>query len=325
MPNRPEPARQIQELREALCRHEYLYYVVDSPQISDAEYDKLLKELQQLEEQHPELKSSSSPTQRVGGRPSEKFTQVMHDSPLYSLNNAFTEGELQEFAQRLEKGLDHNLEYFCELKIDGLAVALKYLNGQFVQGATRGDGKRGEDITANLKTIKAIPLTLNKPLDLEVRGEVFMRHQAFQQLEGFANPRNAAAGSLRQLDPQITAKRNLDIFCYSVVGGQESQAKSLEWLHQLGLKTNPDRQLCKNISEVIKFCRQWESKRKDLDYDTDGIVIKVNSLKQQNSLGFTSKAPRWAIAYKYAPEEAITTLEAIEIQVGRTGGTYSGS
>lgn len=313
----------IEKLRAEIRQHEYLYYVADAPVISDAEYDSLLQQLQSLESQHPQLITADSPTQRVGGKPAKGFSEVVHQTPLYSLANAFSYNELREFDKRVKKvlelPLDSELEYTCELKFDGLAVSLRYEDGLFVRGATRGDGKKGEDITENLKTIRSIPLKIKEPLTLEVRGEVYMKRSDFARLEGFANPRNAAAGSLRQLDPTITAARKLDIFCYGVVGDYQTHYAGLQFLQELNFKVNQFTELCLNIEQVIIFCEKWQTQRKKLDYDTDGIVVKVNAHRWQKELGFTTKSPRWAIAFKFAPEQAETIIEDVEVQVGRTG------
>ena len=310
----------LARLRQEIRRHERLYYAADAPEISDQEYDKLLQKLQALEAAHPELLTPDSPTQRVGGAPLEKFETVAHQQPLYSLDNAFSWADLAEFDTRVRKILDTaEVEYICELKIDGLAVSLIYEKGLFTLGATRGDGKKGENVTENLKTIRAIPLRLPEARDIVVRGEIYMRRSEFQKLENFANPRNAAAGSLRQLDPRITAARRLDMFCYGVIAEHDTQEAGYQLIQSLGFKLNPHRRICRGLTAVQKYIQEWEARRKELDYDTDGIVIKVNSIAAQQKLGFTTKAPRWAIAYKYAPEQAVTRLEAIDIQVGRTG------
>jgi DNA ligase (NAD+) len=311
----------VEKLRAELRKHEYLYYVADAPEISDQAYDALLNELKKLEAEHPEIITPDSPTQRVGGVPLSKFETIIHQHQLYSLDNCFSAEDLLDFDARVKKGLDvaTDIEYMCELKIDGLAISLVYEKGLLKYGATRGDGKKGENVTENLRTIRAIPLKLNEPVDIEVRGEVFMKRSDFAKLEGFANPRNAAAGSLRQLDSKITAQRKLDMFCYGVIPAQATQEDGFQHIEKLGFKTNPQRRVCTGIAAVINYCQEWEHKRETLDYDTDGIVIKVNRIFDQETLGFTSKFPRWAMAYKYAPEQAITTLEDIEIQVGRTG------
>ncbi|MDR1453921.1 MAG: NAD-dependent DNA ligase LigA [Candidatus Margulisbacteria bacterium] len=310
----------IARLRQEIQRHERLYYVADTPEISDQEYDALLQRLQALETAHPELRTPDSPTQRVGGAPLEKFETVAHQEPLYSLDNAFSFADLAEFDARARKGLDAaEVEYICELKIDGLAVSLTYTRGLFTLGATRGDGKKGENVTENLKTVRAIPLRLPEARDLVVRGEIYIKRSEFGKLEGFANPRNAAAGSLRQLDPQVTATRRLDMFCYGVIAEHDTQEAGYQLIQKLGFKLNSHRRVCRGLAAVEKYIQEWEARRQELDYDTDGIVIKVNSITAQQKLGFTTKAPRWAIAYKYAPEQAVTKLEAIDIQVGRTG------
>ncbi|MDR1997871.1 MAG: NAD-dependent DNA ligase LigA [Candidatus Margulisbacteria bacterium] len=312
--------KDIVSLRRKIQRHEYLYYVADSPEISDQEYDKLLKELQELEAAQPELITPDSPTQRVGGQPLSKFAAVVHQQPLYSLDNVFSPAELAEFDARVRKGLGADeVEYICELKIDGLAISLTYEQGLFTLGATRGDGKKGENVTENLRTVRSIPLRLPEPLDIVVRGEIYMKRSEFNRLEGFANPRNAAAGSLRQLDPRITAARNLDMFCYGVLAGQRTQEEGYQLISRLGFKLNPHRRICRGLAAVQAYVQEWASRRKELDYDMDGVVIKVNSIQDQQTLGFTTKFPRWAAAYKYAPEQAVTRLEAIDIQVGRTG------
>lgn len=325
-------AERIQELREELNRYNYEYHTLDEPSVSDYEYDMKLRELIELEEANPELQAPDSPSQRVGGAPLEGFVKVQHDLPMLSLGNAFNEDELRDFDRRVRGGVDEDVSYVCELKIDGLAVSLKYEDGLFVRGATRGDGTTGEDITTNLRTIRSIPLRLNEPETIEVRGEAFMPKRSFvalneareeKQEEPFANPRNAAAGSLRQLDPKIAAKRNLDIFLYGV--GQwendptNAHSERLEKIKELGLRTNPEWKRCKDIEEVIEYVNGWVEHRPDLDYEIDGIVIKVDRLDQQEDLGFTAKSPRWATAYKFPAEEVVTKLKEIELSVGRTG------
>ncbi|MFZ5626976.1 MAG: NAD-dependent DNA ligase LigA, partial [Bacillota bacterium] len=298
------------------------------------EYDALYRELLELEEQYPELITADSPTRRVGGEPLKAFGQVRHRIPLLSLDNAFNAEELRSFDRRVKQNLGgEDPEYMVEAKIDGLAVALTYEQGRFVQGATRGDGEVGEDITENLKTIQTLPLELPKaPPLLEVRGEAFMPKKAFVRLNAereangepvFANPRNAAAGSLRQLDPKVTAKRSLAVFIYALAQTEgleiSTHAAALDWLEQLGLPVNPQRRLCRDIEEVIALAEEWAVLRHQLPYDIDGLVIKVNKLSQQQRLGFTAKSPRWAIAYKFPAEQAETVVEDIEITVGRTG------
>lgn len=322
----------VNELHILLNQYNYEYHVLDRPSVSDAEYDKLLKELIELENQFPELKSADSPSQRVGGAVLDMFSKVVHRVPMLSLGNAFGAQDLRDFDRRIRQIVGEDFSYICELKIDGLAVSLYYQDGIFVQGATRGDGTIGEDITANLKTIGSIPLRLKEPVTLEVRGEAYMPKSSFEALnkvrtekeeEPFANPRNAAAGSLRQLDPKIAASRNLDVFLYGIAGtgmvSVTSHSEGLDWLDKLGFKTNRERKKCEDIEAVIEFVESWTEKRPNLPYEIDGIVIKVDSLAQQETLGTTAKSPRWAIAYKFPAEEVITTLKDIELNVGRTG------
>lgn len=324
--------KRVQELHIQLNQLNYEYHVLDQPTVSDAEYDQLLRELINLEDTFPQLKSPDSPTQRVGGAVLDMFEKVQHQSPMLSLGNAFGEQDLLDFDRRVRQAVGDQISYVCELKIDGLAVSLRYENGLFVQGATRGDGTIGEDITSNLRTIKSIPLRIKDPVSIEVRGEVFMPRKSFEALnvlktergeELAANPRNAAAGSLRQLDPKIAASRNLDIFLYNIadVGetGVVSHSEGLDLLESLGFKTNKERRKCSSIEEVITYVNEWTEQRPNLPYDIDGIVIKVDSLAQQEELGTTAKSPRWAIAYKFPAEEVVTTLKAIELSVGRTG------
>lgn len=321
----------VDELHHLLHKFNYEYHVLDNPSVPDSEYDKLLHELISIEEEHPELKISDSPTVRVGGPPLSQFEKINHDTPMLSLGNAFNEEDLRKFDQRVRDKVS-NIKYTCELKIDGLAVSLKYDNGRFVQGLTRGDGTTGENITENLKTIHAIPLKIKEPLSIEVRGEAYMPRSSFLSLNEqkekngeqlFANPRNAAAGSLRQLDSKLTAKRKLDIFLYSVNDLTEieasSQSEALNNLDELGFKTNKERETFDDIEGVLSFIEKWTEKRNQLPYDIDGIVIKVDDLSQQEELGFTQKSPRWAIAYKFPAEEVLTTLLDIELSIGRTG------
>lgn len=331
-----DPVRRMAELRRIIDHHNHLYYVLDAPEISDAEYDTLLRELEELEAAHPELITPGSPTQRVGGEPLSAFATITHPRPLLSLANARNEKELYEFDRRVRNlTAGQEVQYVLELKIDGLAVALTYEDGVFVRGATRGDGYRGEDITANLRTIRSLPLRLrgDAPRLLEVRGEAYMSQDAYLRLnemrdrkgeDTFANPRNAAAGSLRQLDPRITAARALDIFVYGVglCQGRDfaSQGEILSYLREAGFKVNENYVLCQDMGEVMEAVRHWDSsKRRELPYAIDGLVIKVNSLALQEQLGATSKSPRWAIAYKFPAEQQTTTLEDIIISVGRTG------
>nr|WP_285517819.1 NAD-dependent DNA ligase LigA [Thermolongibacillus altinsuensis] len=321
----------VQELHRLLHQYNYEYYVLDNPSVSDAEYDRLMQELIALEEQYPELKTADSPSQRVGGQPLEAFAKVEHRVPMLSLANAFNEADLRDFDRRVRQEVG-DVRYVCELKIDGLAVSLRYENGYFVQGATRGDGVTGEDITENLKTIRSLPLRLKKDVTIEVRGEAYMPKKSFEMLneqrqargeELFANPRNAAAGSLRQLDPKVAASRNLDLFVYGVVHADElgidSHSAALDYLDELGFKTNRERKVCQTIDEVIEFVTAWHEKRSSLPYEIDGMVIKVDSFAQQAKLGATAKSPRWAIAYKFPAEEVVTRLIDIELSVGRTG------
>ncbi|CAH2717262.1 DNA ligase [Neobacillus rhizosphaerae] len=324
--------QKIAELRSLLNHYGYEYYVLDKPSVPDAEYDKLMQELLELEGKFPQLKSPDSPSERVGGKVLDLFEKVEHRTPMLSLGNAFNEQDLRDFDRRIRQAVGDDFSYVCELKIDGLAVSLRYEDGLFVQGATRGDGTIGEDITANLKTIKSIPLRLREPVSLEVRGEAYMPKRSFEALnlaredrgeELFANPRNAAAGSLRQLDPKIAASRRLDVFLYGV-GNPDAitigaHSEGLDYLDHLGFKTNKERRKCASIEEVVQFVSGWVEKRPHLPYEIDGIVIKVDSLKQQAELGTTAKSPRWAIAYKFPAEEVVTTLLDIELSVGRTG------
>lgn len=321
-------------LKSLLHKYSYHYYTLDNPIISDAEYDLLYKELSEIEKENPDIISEDSPTQRIGYKTLSKFNKITHKYPLYSLDNAMSKDELKDFCDKLEESLDvKNLEYCVELKIDGLAVNLVYENAYFIKGATRGDGKEGEDILSNLKTINSIPINLNsiseiaKPEYMEVRGEVFLSKKNFEEINKennnlFANPRNAAAGSLRQLDPSITAKRKLDIFIYSAIienSNIKTQFETLNYLKELGFKLNKNIKVCSSFDEIIEYCDYWEKNRDNLEYDIDGVVVKVNSLDYQNVLGFTSKSPRWAIAYKFPTQKSITTIKEILLQVGRLG------
>ncbi|HAQ6745753.1 TPA: NAD-dependent DNA ligase LigA [Enterococcus faecium] len=327
-----EAAKRAEELRTRLNQWSREYYVEDKPTVEDYVYDKEYAELVAIEEQYPDLITSDSPTQRVGGKVLEGFEKVTHDIPLYSLNDVFSKEELIAFDQRVQKAVGRVVDYCCELKIDGLSVSLRYEDGNFVRGATRGDGTVGENITENLKTVRSVPIKLKEPMNIEVRGECFMPKRSFVQLnqdreaEGkdiFANPRNAAAGSLRQLDSKITAKRNLDTFLYTVADFGPMQAKNqydaLEELEKIGFHTNREKRLCHSIDEVWSYIEEYHDKRVDLPYEIDGIVIKVNEFSLQDQLGFTIKAPRWAAAYKFPPEEVETLIENIEWTVGRTG------
>jgi DNA ligase (NAD+) len=331
-----DPAREVEKLREELRRHEHLYYVLDRPEITDAEYDALMRRLQELETEHPELDTPDSPTRRVGGKPREGFVKVRHSSPMLSLDNALNEGELRDFDRRVRDLLrGAEFRYVVELKMDGLSMAAYYRDGAFQQAVTRGDGQVGEEVTENARTIRSLPLRVNSHSKLaafEVRGETVMNRRAFERLNAerderglsrFANPRNAAAGSLRVLEPQITASRRLDYYTYFLLAegrpALDSHWQSLEELVDLGFKVNPHRKLCEGLEEVLAFCTHWEGKRDELPYEIDGVVVKVDSVEQQRQLAFTAKAPRWAIAYKYPARQAVTTVEAIEVQVGRTG------
>jgi len=325
----------VEELRSQIAYHDYRYYVLDSPEISDAEYDALMQELRRLEAEHPELITPDSPTQRVGGQPVETFGIVEHRVPLLSLANAFSEEELRAWWRRVTRAAEReDIAVVCEPKIDGLAVALVYENGLFVQGATRGDGMRGENITQNLRTIRSIPLSLSKPVPprFEVRGEVYMTKKGFERLNEeraaqgqplFASPRNSAAGSLRQLDPSITATRPLDIFLYQL-GWADGEAprthwETLEWLRDLGFRVNPHIKRFTDFEEVVEHVKGWEAKRDDLDYEIDGIVIKVDDFGLQRALGVVGREPRWAVAFKFPPTQATTKLLNIDVNVGRTG------
>jgi DNA ligase (NAD+) len=327
-------AGEIEKLREELRRHEHLYYVLDKPEISDAEYDARMRRLQELELQHPEFATPDSPTQRVGGKPREGFIKVRHSSPMLSLDNALNETELRDFDRRVRDLLSGAAYgYVAELKLDGLSMAAHFKDGKFTQAVTRGDGAVGEDVTENARTIRSLPLRVKTRFEeFEVRGETVMNRRAFERLNAerderglsrFANPRNAAAGSLRVLEPQITASRRLDYYTYFLLSGGnpalDSHWQSLEELAHMGFKVNPYSKLCATVEEVLEFCAEWEARREQLPYEIDGVVVKVDSVPQQRQLGFTAKAPRWAIAYKYPARQAVTTVEGIEVQVGRTG------
>lgn len=324
----------IQELRKIINQHNYFYYVKDDPKVTDQEYDQLMRELIQLESEYPTLITPDSPSQRVGGQPLPFFEKVEHRVPMLSLGNCFSAEDLRDFDRRVRQNVtsDQPVRYVCELKIDGLAVSLRYENGIFVQGATRGDGTIGEDITQNLKTIRSMPLRLHEPITIEVRGEAYMPRKAFDKLNKakeergeqlFANPRNVAAGSLRQLDPKLAAERELDLFIYGI-GLMEgihvqSHSEGLDKLEELGFKVNQERRVFESMEEVIGFVEGWTEKRSQLPYDIDGMVIKVDHYDHQEELGFTAKSPRWATAYKFPAEEVVTLLENIEVSVGRTG------
>jgi DNA ligase (NAD+) len=338
-----EPASRIDELRRLIRHHEERYYVANSPEISDAEFDALMQELQQLEAAHPELVSPDSPTQRVSGRVAEGFATVSHVEPMLSLDNAYTEDELRAFDDRVRRGLSASgdaptsVDYVAELKIDGLSIALTYVDGRLVRGATRGDGTRGEDVTANVRTIRAIPLRLTVPVPgrVEVRGEVYLPRTAFDQMNRereeageplFVNPRNAAAGALRNLDPALVARRGLRTFTYQVIAGSdgpelgitthtETLARLVEW----GLPVEGHWERCGGIDAVMAFCHAWAERRRGVGFDTDGVVVKVDALEDRRRLGSTSKCPRWAIAFKFPAEQKTTLLKEIAVNVGRTG------
>lgn len=334
-----ELSDQINQLRETLRHHEYLYHVLDTPEIPDSEYDRLFHQLKALEQQHPELITPNSPTQRVGAKPLSGFAQIIHEIPMLSLDNAFSDEEFNAFVKRIQDRLTvlpEKLEFCCEPKLDGLAVSILYVNGVLTQAATRGDGTIGEDITLNIRTIRNVPLQLltdNPPVRLEVRGEVFMPQAGFEKLnetalakgeKTFANPRNAAAGSLRQLDPKITSQRPLTLNAYGIgvaegVELPDTHYARLQWLKSLGIPVNSEIQLCDGVENVLNFYRTIQQKRPNLGYDIDGTVLKINSIALQQELGFIAKAPRWAIAYKFPAQEEMTVLNDVEFQVGRTG------
>jgi DNA ligase (NAD+) len=328
----PSTQKRIADLRQRIETANYEYHVLDQPTISDESYDASMRELQELEAKHPELVTPESPTQRVGAAPSNRFAPVEHTRPMLSLSNVFDEAELRAFDQRVRKALGRDdVGYVCELKIDGLAINLAYEDGTFVQGATRGDGSTGEDVTANLRTIKSIPLHLRErvPGRVDVRGEVYLPTASFETTNKerakrgeplFANPRNAAAGAVRQLDPAATAKRNLAMFAYSAAGlSVGSQADLLTRLRALGIRTNPHWRRAADVDAVLAFVNEWKEKRHDLEYGTDGVVVKVDRVEDQDRLGFVARSPRWATAYKFPAEQATTTVEDILIYVGRTG------
>ena len=335
--NKSSIRERINALREQINYHNRKYYVEDAPDISDYEYDQLIAGLKKLEKEYPELIVPESPTRRVGGEPAEEFKTVSHTIPMLSLDNTYSKDEIIDFDKKTKKGLDEdNIEYVVELKIDGLGVSLIYENGLFIRGATRGDGVHGEDVTGNLRTIRSIPLKVNiddiRLNRFEVRGEVHLRHPDFEKInlqretDGeplFANPRNAAAGSIRLLDPRITALRPLKIFLYNLILENNTlfntHFEALKMLKNLGFRVNPHIALCKNLDEVFRQIDKWQEKRRSLNYDVDGLVLKVNAFSQQNVLGATSKHPRWAIAYKYPAEQATTRVEDIMVQIGRTG------
>jgi DNA ligase (NAD+) len=333
--------KEIEKLRNLIRYHEYRYYVLDNPEISDFEFDELMRRLQELEAQHPELITPDSPTQRVGGQPAEEFPKVRHSMPMLSLDNTYSIEELKDFDRRVrELSGRSRIEYVGELKLDGLSMALTYENGALAHGVTRGDGFEGEDVTTNVKTIRSVPLRVDpkrtsligNPARWEVRGEVILPRKAFEQTNAqreaageprFANPRNAAAGSMRQLDSRIVAQRKLDMFLYYLLVDNREPLRehwqNLEALHKMGFKVNPHRRLCKSFDELMAYIQEWESKRDSLEYEIDGIVVKVNDIRLWEELGTTAKSPRWAIAYKYAARQATTRVMNIRAQVGRTG------
>ena len=337
----PAIEKKIEALREKIRHHEYRYYVLDDPEISDADFDKVMNELKRIEAEHPELITPDSPTQRVGGKPREGFVKAKHSSPMLSLDNAYSEEELRDWERRVhELSGRTDLEYLCELKLDGMSLALVYKDGLLERGITRGDGNIGEDVTLNVRTVRSVPLAISKdklkkagiPADFEVRGEMLMPLAAFRKMNEererkglavFANPRNFTAGTVRQLEPSITAQRRMDFFAYMLLKDGRTyfdrQSKAMDALELAGFKVNPNRKLAKDLEEVWKFIQSWEAKRESLPYEIDGIVIKVDRTAWQRELGFTGKAPRWAIAYKYAARGGVTQIENIVPQVGRTG------
>ncbi|MGA2100873.1 MAG: NAD-dependent DNA ligase LigA [Candidatus Sulfotelmatobacter sp.] len=341
MPATKDVGKKIEALREKIRHHEYLYFVLDNPEISDLDYDKLMQQLKDLEAEHPDLLTPDSPTQRVGGKPREGFVKVRHSSPMLSLDNTYNEDELRDWERRVhELSGRSDVDYVCELKLDGMSLALTYEQGRLVRGVTRGDGTTGEDVTLNVRTVRSIPLSIPKerlkkagvPADFEVRGELLMPTASFKKineerekngLPTFANPRNFTAGTVRQLDANITAERRMDFFPYILLENGRTyfdrHSKTLSALDVAGFKVNPNRMLVHSMDEVWAFIQQWEGKRDSLPYEIDGIVVKVDRTGLQDELGFTGKAPRWAIAYKYAARAGITKLEDIRVQVGRTG------
>jgi len=337
-----DPASRITELRRQIRYHEERYYIANQPEISDAEFDALMRELQQLESEYPDLVSVDSPTQRVSGRVAEGFREVAHAEPMLSLDNAYDEEELRAFDDRVRRGLSEggttpgSVDYVAELKIDGVSIALTYVDGVFVRGATRGNGLRGEDVTSNVRTIRVVPLQLNTsvPGQIEVRGEVYLPRAAFEKMNEerassgevlFANPRNAAAGALRNLDPSLVSKRGLRVFTYQLVAGAskdaplQTHAATLEQLGRWGLPVEPHWRRCAGVEALVEFCREWADTRRTLGFDTDGVVIKVDALELRRRLGTTSKFPRWAIAFKFPAEQKTTLLKQIAVNVGRTG------
>src|SRR6266702_1085555 len=329
-----DPAARVEELREQIRRHEHAYYVLDEPAVSDAEYDAIFKELRRIEEERPDLLTADSPTQRVSGEASDQFAKVRHRSPMLSLQNAFDETEIRAFDKRVRAAVGDDVVYCAELKIDGLAISITYTKGRLTRAATRGDGTVGEDVTANIKTIRSVPLTLmptpGLPDVFEVRGEVYFPIAGFEKLNRemekagkprFVNPRNTAAGSVRQIDAGVTASRDLQTFMYTLdpAGKARSQWDVLATLQGMGFRVNKHRRRLNSIDEVVEYHAEWQRKRHELEHEIDGIVVKVDGFPQQIELGFVARSPRWAIAFKYAPEQAQTVVEAIECYVGRTG------
>ncbi len=338
MPKRPSIEKTLNELRDEIRRHDELYYLREDPEVSDREYDELVARLKALEAEHPELITPDSPTQRVSGAPAQAFPEFIHRRPMLSLDNSYNIDELRAFDERCRKlARGQRFEYVAELKIDGLSLSIHYLNGLFVRGVTRGDGSVGEDVTPNVRTIRTIPLKLKNggppaANEIEVRGEVFLPRKMFERInaereeEGqsrFANPRNAASGTIRQLDPSIVARRRLDLFAYDVLAGEQkafaTHWEALNWAEAAGFHVNKHRKLCRSIDEVIDFCNAMELGRDELDYEIDGVVVKINSTELQEQFGATGKAPRWAVAFKYAARQATTRVNDIVVQVGRTG------
>jgi DNA ligase (NAD+) len=338
LPKQKTAQQSIKALRDEIRRHDELYYLNENPEISDREYDALLEKLRELESRHPQLITADSPTQRVGGKPAESFPEFMHRVLMLSLDNSYNIDELRAFDERCRKlAGGESPEYVAELKIDGLSLSVHYENGSFIRGVTRGDGSRGEDVSSNVRTIRSVPLQLKKKAaaiapEIEVRGEAYFGRRIFERInaereEGgeprFANPRNAASGTIRQLDPAITARRRLEMFAYDVFAGQRkafaTHWDALNWAAAAGFRVNQNRELCESVEEVIAFCNRMEAKRDDLDYEIDGVVVKVNSTALQEQFGATGKAPRWAVAYKYAARQATTKVNDIVVQVGRTG------
>ncbi|MDX1603956.1 MAG: NAD-dependent DNA ligase LigA, partial [Salinimicrobium sediminis] len=328
-----KPEDKIKQLREELHRHNYLYYVLDKPEISDYDFDQKLKQLQELEEKHPEFYDENSPTLRVGGAVTKNFATVVHEHRMYSLDNSYSKEDLENWEKRIRKQVDGEVNYTCELKFDGASISLTYEKGEFKQAVTRGDGFKGDDVTNNVRTIRSVPLKLkgDYPEKFEIRGEIVLPYEGFAHLnaarveageEPYANPRNTASGSLKLQDSAEVARRPLDCLLYNVVGnnhGIETQYESLQKAREWGFKVPEEAKLAKSLKEVLDFVNFWDTHRHDLPYETDGVVVKVNSLHQQEELGYTSKSPRWAMAYKFKAEQVSTHLNKISYQVGRTG------